>query len=99
MPSKWNLESVLRKGRARTRDGRAVFNLRLATIEGKDAIIGDVAVHPEREVSPVMTVVWWGRGGLSNGTMDLVQETRPEADERKRRVKRALQRFARKQGG
>ena len=71
----WDSEEVLRKGKAKTRDGRMAFQLKTATSEdGTKIIIGMVSTKkpPFKPGLIDATRMWWTSGGLGNGPDDLV---------------------------
>ena len=74
----WNQSRALARGRARTRDGRPVLNLREATdAHGRTLLVGEVAVHrpPYTRGAIPLQGGCWSSGGLGmNGDDDLTDE-------------------------
>jgi hypothetical protein len=74
----WNREKSLKIGRAQTRDGRDVINLREAVLDGRDVLVGDVATTKRKHYKNDQVVVhvesaYWEAGGLGkHGGDDLV---------------------------
>lgn len=80
----WNIEKALKIKKAETRDGREVFNLEAVTINGKEALIGDVATikrrsykarmknKPDGFTIPTEAHYWDSLSGMGGGDDDLV---------------------------
>ena len=72
----WNREAALEKRQANTRDGRAVLDLREATLDGQTVLVGFVT--DEKRPFKRGHIIkgehhWWGAGGLGcHGGDDLV---------------------------
>jgi hypothetical protein len=70
----WNRENALKNQKARTRDGRDVFNIREALLDGRSVLIGDVATIKRDSYKKVRIIPieshYWEDGGLGRHSGD-----------------------------
>ena len=67
----WNTDQAIKDGKAMTRDGHLVCNLRIAEVEGEVSLLGDVTIRKIGDYRLTQTMVW-DKHGMGVGPNDLV---------------------------
>jgi hypothetical protein len=72
----WDSNKAVKEGKARTRDGRPVLNLRWAELEGKRWLVGETTDFPVvGSIGQGLYTRIWHIGGLWRGCDDLMYYT------------------------
>jgi hypothetical protein len=83
-PTQWDRQKALANHRAMTRDGREVFSLAAAILDGKTVLVGKVATrnqpYPDGQIVRI-EAHYWSDGGLGlHGGDDLMSHPRDTED-------------------
>lgn len=76
MKDSWSTEEALKIGKAKTRDGRFVLGLKLAVLDGRQVLVGDITIKKrgfKADQTLLLESHYWEAGGLGrHGGDDLV---------------------------